>query len=181
MDLLRLVSPLSIYHQPTLTHCPGIWNIIKGWLDPVVASKVHFTKSYQDLEKFINKDQIWTELEGKEDWEYKYVEVKPDENKRMEDTAKRDAMIAERQELAKEIEAATVGWLIASRKKDQEATKAAVEKRASLIDRLRAQYWALDPYIRATSLYDRVNIIQGGGKVNFYPEEAKNPSSKNSA
>ncbi|PKY07333.1 CRAL/TRIO domain protein [Aspergillus campestris IBT 28561] len=159
----------------------GVWNIIKGWLDPVVASKVHFTKSYQDLEKFINKDQIWTELEGKEDWEYKYVEVKPDENKHMEDSAKRDAMIAERQELAKDIEAATVGWLIASRKKDQEATKAAVEKRAGLIDRLRAQYWELDPYIRATSLYDRVNIIQGGGKVNFYPEEAKNPSSKNSA
>lgn len=181
MDLLRSVYPFSDIPDQVLTHCPGIWNIIKGWLDPVVASKVHFTKSYQDLEKFINKDQIWTELEGKEDWEYKYVEVKPDENKRMEDTAKRDAMIAERQELAKEIEAATVEWIVASQKKDQAATQTAVEKRAGLTDRLRAQYWELDPYIRATSLYDRVNIIQGGGKVNFYPEEAKNPSSKNKA
>lgn len=99
----------------------------------------------------------------------------------MEDTATRDAMIAERQELAKEIEAATIEWIIASRKKDQEATKAAVEKRAGLTERLRAQYWELDPYIRATSLYDRLNILQGGGKVNFYPEEAKNPSSKNNA
>ena len=28
----------------------GIWKIIKGWLDPVVAAKVHFTSSVEDLE-----------------------------------------------------------------------------------------------------------------------------------
>jgi hypothetical protein len=42
-----------------------------------------------------------------------------------------------------------------------------------LIEKLREQYWVLDPYIRARSLYDRLNIIQGGGKIEFYPESEK--------
>ncbi|KAB8199838.1 CRAL/TRIO domain protein [Aspergillus parasiticus] len=151
----------------------GIWNIIKGWLDPVVASKINFTKNISDLEKFIPKDRIYKELEGDEDWEYSYVEPKADENKTMEDTAKRDELVKERQQLAQELQDATIEWITVSRKKDEEAIKAAVEKRQALIERLRAQYWQLDPYIRATSLYDRLNILQGGGKIDFYPAEAK--------
>ncbi|KAE8386849.1 CRAL/TRIO domain protein [Aspergillus alliaceus] len=151
----------------------GIWNIIKGWLDPVVASKINFTKNVQDLEKFIPKDRIYKELEGDQDWEYNYVEPQAGENKTMEDTAKRDELIKERHQLAQELQDVTVEWISASRKKDDEATKAAVEKRTALIEQLRAQYWVLDPYIRATSLYDRLNVLQGGGKVDFYPSEAK--------
>jgi CRAL/TRIO domain len=64
----------------------GIWNIIKGWLDPVVASKIHFTRSVADLEQFIPKSQIVKELEGDDQWEYKYVEPVPGENDIMKDT-----------------------------------------------------------------------------------------------
>ncbi|GAB1194867.1 hypothetical protein APSETT444_004118 [Aspergillus pseudonomiae] len=151
----------------------GIWNIIKGWLDPVVASKINFTKNISDLEKFIPKDRIYKELEGDEDWEYSYVEPKVDENKTMEDTAKRDELIKERQQLAQDLQDTTIEWITVSRKKDEAATKAVVEKREALIERLRVQYWQLDPYIRATSLYDRLNVLQGGGKIDFYPAEAK--------
>lgn len=150
----------------------GIWNIIKGWLDPVVAAKVHFTKNADDLEKFIPRDRLPKELEGNENWEYQYVEPQPDENKAMEDTAKRDALIAERQELAKEIQDATVTWISASSSRDKEAISLAEERRNDLINKLRHQYWQLDPYIRARSLYDRVNVIQGGGKIQFYPESS---------
>ncbi|KAE8350858.1 CRAL/TRIO domain protein [Aspergillus coremiiformis] len=151
----------------------GIWNIIKGWLDPVVASKINFTKNIQDLEKFIPKDRIYKELEGDEDWEYSYVEPQPGENETMKDTAKRDELVNERQQLAKELQDATIDWISASRKKDDAATRAAVEKRKIIIERLRVQYWEIDPYLRATSLYDRLNVLQGGGKINFYPAEAK--------
>ncbi|RAL09646.1 CRAL-TRIO domain-containing protein [Aspergillus homomorphus CBS 101889] len=151
----------------------GIWNIIKGWLDPVVASKIQFTKNVQDLEKFIPRNQIWKELEGDENWAYKYVEAEPDENKNQEDAAKRDAMIAERQQIAKELQESTIAWIAASQKKDGSAIKAATEKRNGLIERLRAQYWELDSYVRATSLYDRLNVIQGGGKIDFYSTESK--------
>ncbi|KAA8649773.1 hypothetical protein EYZ11_009068 [Aspergillus tanneri] len=151
----------------------SIWSIIKGWLDPVVAAKINFTKNVQDLEKFIPKNQIMKELEGDEDWEFKYVEPQPGENKCMEDTAKRDELLAERKKLSQEVQDATIAWISAHQKKDEETVKAATEKRDELIEKLRVQYWVLDPYIRGSSLYDRLNILQGGGKIDFYPAEAK--------
>ncbi|KAJ5707712.1 CRAL-TRIO domain-containing protein [Penicillium malachiteum] len=151
----------------------SIWSIIKGWLDPVVAAKIHFTKNRHDLENFIAPGQIMKELEGDENWEYSYTEVKEGENSKMEDTETRDKLLAERQELAKEIQAITIEWLRASAKKETEALSAAEEKRKTLIEKLRKQYWELDPYIRARSLYDRLNIVQGHGKIEFYPDAEK--------
>ncbi|KAG2418065.1 hypothetical protein HFD88_001165 [Aspergillus terreus] len=150
----------------------SIWNIIKGWLDPVVAAKIHFTKNYEELQEFIPKEQIMKELEGEENWEYKYVEIQPDENKAMEDTSKRDELVAQRQKLAQEMQDATIEWLKASSKKDEEGVKSASEKRKDLTEKLRVQYWETDPYVRSRSLYDRLNVIQGGGKIEFYPKEA---------
>lgn len=152
-----------------LTRPIGIWSVIKGWLDPVVAAKINFTKNKEDLEAFIPKSQIIKELEGDENWEYKYVEVKEGENKLMEDTETRDKLLAERQTLAKEIQDITIEWIRASSKKETEAASAAKEKRDGLIEKLRKQYWVLDPYIRARSLYDRLNIVKGDGKIEFYP------------
>ncbi|KKK13806.1 hypothetical protein ARAM_005667 [Aspergillus rambellii] len=151
----------------------SIWNIIKGWLDPVVAQKIHFTKSVEDLEQFIPKERIIKELEGGEDWEYEYVEVQEGENTHIKDTAKRAELLAQRQQLAKEIQDLTITWIASNKKKEEEKAKEAAEKRNSLIERLRVQYWEMDPYIRCTTLYDRLNIIQGGGKLDFYPSARK--------
>ncbi|KAJ5570627.1 uncharacterized protein N7459_010057 [Penicillium hispanicum] len=151
----------------------SIWSIIKGWLDPVVAAKIHFTKNRQDLEAFIPPSRIPKELEGDENWEYKYAEVQDGENAKMDDTETRDSLIAQRQTLAREIQDVTVEWIRASFKKESEALSAAVEKRKDLIEQLRYQYWQLDPYIRARSLYDRSEIVQGGGRIEFYPDADK--------
>src|ERR1700755_2748639 len=70
----------------------GIWKIIRGWLDPVVAGKVHFTSNVDDLEKFIPRSQIIKELEGDEQWEYKYVEPVQGENDAMKEAAPRTAL-----------------------------------------------------------------------------------------
>lgn len=113
------------------------------------------------------------ELDGEEDWEYKYVEPQPGEDKLMEDTATRDRLLAERQELAKEMQAATISWISANSKNNKEAIATATEERNKLVERLRAQYWELDPYVRSRSFYDRLNIIQGGGKIEFYPNSEK--------
>ena len=156
-----------------LTRPIGIWNIIKGWLDPVVAAKIHFTKNREDLEAFIPPSQIMKELEGDENWDYEYAEVKDGENELMKDTETRDKLLAERQTLAKDIQDITIEWIRASFKKETEAASAAKEKRDALVEELRKQYWVLDPYIRARSLYDRLNIVQGGGKIEFYPGAGK--------
>ena len=42
----------------------GIWRIIHPWLDPVVASKVHFTYGREGLEEFIEPSHIIKELGG---------------------------------------------------------------------------------------------------------------------
>ncbi|KAL4959441.1 CRAL-TRIO domain-containing protein [Aspergillus stella-maris] len=151
----------------------SIWSVIKGWLDPVVAAKIQFTKNAADLEEFIPKSRIITELEGDEKWEYKYIEPQEGENAKLKDTAKRDELVAQRQELAKELQDSTVSWILASRKKDGDNAKDVAQKRKGLIERLRAHYWTMDPYVRAPSLYDRLNVLQGGGKIEFYPETTK--------
>lgn len=171
MDLLQSVFTSILSNTNTNTTL-GIWNVIKGWLDPVVAAKIQFTKNADELEQFIPKSRIIKELEGDENWEYKYVEPKEGENEKIKDTAKRDELVAERQKLAKELEELTVSWIVAARKKESN-TKEVTEKRNDLIGRLRTQYWQMDPYVRCTGLYDRLNILQGGGKIEFYPETTK--------
>lgn len=140
----------------------GVWKIIKGWLDPVVASKVHFTNSPAEMEAYVPSSQIIKELAGGEDWTYKYVEPVKGENDSMKDTATRDGLLDARALVVKEYEKATVEWI--------HSTGADVKtKRNELANQLREGYWVLDPYLRARSVYDRVGMIEKGGKLAFYP------------
>lgn len=41
-----------------------VWNIIKNWLDPVVASKIVFTKNFKDLSGYIAPEFVPTDLGG---------------------------------------------------------------------------------------------------------------------
>ena len=145
----------------------GIWKIIKGWLDPVVAAKVHFTGDVKDLEAFIPRSQIIKELGGDEDWEYTYVEVKDGENDMMKDEATKEKLMTERMADVKEYETKTFEWL------DSSGAAEPKEKRDEIARRLHDNYWQLDPYVRARSLYDRVGMIAPGGKVHFYPNHEK--------
>ncbi|KAL1964022.1 hypothetical protein VTN77DRAFT_7568 [Rasamsonia byssochlamydoides] len=149
----------------------GIWKIIKGWLDPVVAAKVHFTNSVEDLEEFIPRDRILKELGGDEDYEYQYIEPQPNENDAMKDTAKRDEVKAKAKRYHMELQDATRSWIVAASKGDNEAVESWKAKRAELIEKTGKTYWEMDPYVRARSFYDRAGILKGDGKVVFYPEK----------
>jgi len=144
-----------------------IWNIIKGWLDPVVASKVHFTKGLEDLEEFIPKCQILKELGGDEDWEYQFSEPVPEENKLMSEEAPRIKLEAERKEDVLLFQQKTFEWIATAGGADSAAIKS---ERDAVAKRLQDDYWQLDPYIRARTIYDRMRMIQGPGEVNFYPD-----------
>ncbi|KAJ2982963.1 hypothetical protein NQ176_g1046 [Zarea fungicola] len=148
----------------------GIWRIIKPWLDPVVAAKVHFTNGRSGLEEFIAPSQIPKELGGDEDWEYSYIEPVEGENSSMEDTATRDAILKERGVLVKDFEEATKVWL---RDGDSESATKAEESRNTIARQMKDNYWKLDPYIRARSVYDRQGVIGSGGVINFYPEVSR--------
>lgn len=136
-------------------------------MDPVVAAKVNFTNNTKDLEEFIEPGRIPRELGGKEDWEYKYVEPLEGENNKMKDTETRDKLLEGRDKLVHEFEGATLRWIITGGTSEGDAVK---QERNELARRLREDYWNLDPYVRARSVYDRTGVLQSqnGGKVDFY-------------
>lgn len=138
-------------------------------MDPVVASKVHFTKSVKDLGEFISRDQIPRELAGDEDWEYKYVEPEKDENAAMQDTSTRDDLMFERMMTGMKMLAATAAWLSATTFSEGEEDKATVKeiksRRDTIIEDFRQNYWKLDPYIRARAIIDRAGILKPDGRV----------------
>lgn len=140
----------------------GIWKIIRGWLDPVVAAKVHFTNSVDDLQEFIPKSQIIRELGGDENWEYKYVEPVASENAAMKNESSRKELEAVRQKDVEEFERKTFEWIHGQ---DIKAD------RDDLAQKLKSNYWQLDPLVRARSLYDRTGMIGKDGTLNFYPTQ----------
>jgi hypothetical protein len=146
----------------------GVWKVIRGWLDPVVAGKVHFTNNVNDLSVYVEPSHIIKQLGGEEPWEYKYIEPVEGENAAMADTATRDRLQASRQSEVKEFEAATKEWL-----RGAPSDKASHDKRNAVADKLKAGYWQLDPYVRARSLCDRTGVITKDGSILFYPNEAK--------
>ena len=138
-------------------------------MDPVVASKVHFTKSVADLDKFISRTQIPRELKGDEDWQYEYIEPKKDENAIMEDTATRDSLMYDRMMIGIRMLAATAAWVSATTfaegKEDPAAVDELKSRRNAVIEEFRVNYWNLDPYIRARALIDRTGVLKEGGTV----------------
>ncbi|KAH6615719.1 putative phosphatidylinositol transporter protein [Chaetomium sp. MPI-SDFR-AT-0129] len=155
----------------------GIWKVIRGWLDPVVANKVHFTNNAKEMEEFIAIKHIPKDLDGEEDWTYEYVEPVEGENAKLADVETRDRLLAARGELYKAYEEATAEWIRlagAGTVAGSDAKGAAAEeiktKRTELAEKLRVDYWNVDPYLRARSYYDRTGLLLPGGKLNWYPE-----------
>lgn len=86
----------------------------------------------------------------------------------MRDTAGRQAVEKERSQIVAQYEAATVQWA-----KGEGNAQELQQTRLNLAEGLRRNYWKLDPFVRARSLYDRTGVIQGGGVVDMYPAEGK--------
>ncbi|KAK1248116.1 hypothetical protein MKX08_006336 [Trichoderma sp. CBMAI-0020] len=158
------LGAVLVHNAPWLFQ--GIWKIIRGWLDPVVAAKVHFTNNKKDLQEFIEPAHVLKELGGDEDWEYKYVEPVAGENDAMKDTETRGKLVGVREKLMKDFEEATMQWI------DGGDSKEITDKRGQLATQLRENYWQLDPYVRARSLYDRQGILQGAALARWYDPPA---------
>ena len=145
-----------IYKAPWVFQ--GFWKIISRLLDPVVASKIHFTNNVKDLEPWVDRSQIPQEMGGDSPYEYHYIEPREGENDLMKDTATRRKLEVERAVLGAEFERLTVQWIKGDNVNAQ---------RQQLAAKLKEQYWKLDPYIRARTLYDRLGVLGPGGKVDW--------------
>lgn len=138
-------------------------------MDPVIASKVHFTKSVADLDKFISRDQIPRELSGDEDWSYRYLEPQATENDIMKDTVTRDSLIYEQMMIGLKFLASTAAWISATTFAQGKPGKANVDdlkaRRAAIVEEFRKNYWKLDPYVRARALIDRSGTLKPDGTI----------------
>lgn len=134
----------------------GIWNIVKGWLDPVVAGKIHFTHSAEDLAEFISMDHIGEELGGNGKHVFEYIEPVAGENDLMKDTATAEKLAAERKTLSNQFVEETITWIKSDSK---ETNKSSQMRKNALAKQLRDNYWLLDPYVRARTVFDRNGSI----------------------
>ena len=160
------LGTVLVYKAPWIFN--AVWNIIRGWLDPVVAGKVHFVKTIDDLQKFVPLSQIPTELGGAEKWAYEYPEPVEGENVKMADQEAKGKLLEARSELVQRYQKSVLEWVV-----EGDGGKSLEERRRErdeAAELLRANYWLLDPYVRAKTLYDRVGTIGEGGKVDFYPK-----------
>lgn len=132
-------------------------------MDPVVASKVQFTKSADDLSQFIAPENILKDLGGTDDWTYKYIEPDPTENDLQNDTETKNAVMAERMSIALDFILQTSAWIgetsLAGEAADETTVRETKERRADSIARLRKCYWKIDPYIRARCQMDREGLV----------------------
>jgi len=162
------LGTVLVYKAPWLFN--AVWNIIRGWLDPVVAGKVHFVKTVDDLQKFVPMDQIPTELGGAEKWAYAYPEPVEGENAKMTEEGPKTKLLEERSALVGRYQRTILEWVLEGEK--EKGLEERRRERDEAAEALRANYWALDPYVRAKTLYDRAGTIGEGGKVDYYPKAA---------
>ena len=168
------LGSIIVYRSPWIFQ--GIWKIIRGWLDPVVAGKVHFAKNVDELEKFVPRSRIIADLGGDDPWTYEYVEPVEGENAAMGDATQREALLAKRGELVKQYETSVLKWVVDG-DKDKSPEERRKERDAGA-EALRGNYWELDPFVRARSLWDRTGVLGEGGKLEFYPEANGKKGSK---
>ncbi|KAI0874348.1 phosphatidylinositol transfer protein [Hypoxylon argillaceum] len=162
------LGSLLIHNAPWIFS--GVWKIIRPLLDPVVASKVDFTRSLADLEKYIPKENIISRIGGADAWRYAYVEPAEDEDAGMALGDEREAIEAERREIAGRFLAATQAWIKHVDAGEREDAAVQAELRSTEIEVLRIHSWRLDPYVRSRTNLDRTGVIGPGGVIEFYPD-----------
>jgi hypothetical protein len=147
---------LLIHRAPWIFN--GIWQIVKNWLDPVVASKINFTKNTSDLEKYIEKSELFGELGGDDELEYEYLEPTKKEN----GLAVNDAEIInkyaeERNKLQEEFINKTIEWIEAT---DITTSKQLLHERIAISKKLTDNFKTYDGCVRNRGLYDRLGVIR---------------------
>jgi len=130
-----------------------VWNVIKNWFDPVVASKIHFTKDYKEISKFIDKEWIPDYMGGEDSYAGEYPTPTEKDAQYMKP---RDGEFVklkkERDELYVKILSTTIKWIEST---SPENSDKYLQDKIDLDTKLVHNYIKLDPYIRFAGFYDR--------------------------
>lgn len=148
------LSAIWIHKAPWIFN--AVWKIIKGWLDPVVASKVHFTKSADDLAKFADKKFIPKDLGGNDDFKPQYITPTKENAATLPKDEKFEQLIKERQDLTYTFIETTLAWIKA---KDAKQSTELMDLKVQLGAELAQNYLKIDPYVRSRGVFDRDGTI----------------------
>ncbi|KAF9376313.1 hypothetical protein CPB97_010894 [Podila verticillata] len=144
----------------------GVWKIIEPWLDPVVASKIRFTRSDQEMTEIIDANHLPNKYDGgKDQFKYEYIPVVAGENDRMKDTETKERLLEEWKAIMWKFEALTREWIDCKKVAGARSEEDIEAERLAITKELRVAYFKLDPYIRARSLYHRSEhpVLQADG------------------
>ncbi|KAG0280778.1 hypothetical protein BGZ95_008683 [Linnemannia exigua] len=156
---------ILIIHKAPLVFW-GVWKIIEPWLDPVVASKIRFTRSDKELTEVIDANHLPNKYDGgKDQFTYQYIPVQAGENDRMKDAETKERLLEEWKALMWKFEALTREWIDCKKVDGARAEDVIENERSSLAKELRVAYFKLDPYIRSRNLYHRSEhpVLQSDG------------------
>lgn len=141
-----------------------IWKVLAPLLDPVVRSKIRFTKGPSDMEDRIPAERFLDSLKGTMTTKFEFIEPEKDDNKLHEDKEKREQTMKNYMDLAKEYEDATRAW---ASKGDSKAS----DKRQVLVKKLRIAQFEMEPYWRGKTVVHRAGQIDGQGIVTWVYEQ----------
>lgn len=134
-----------------------VWNVIKNWLDPVVASKIHFTKGFDDIAKFIDPEHIPEYLGGNDTEDLSYPKPSKEHITPMKT---RDAeflrLCSVRDELYVRFIDATIRWVEST---NPEVSSQYLKDKIQISYELSDNYIALDPYLRNPGVFDRNGFL----------------------
>ncbi|OMJ27598.1 CRAL-TRIO domain-containing protein [Smittium culicis] len=131
----------------------GIWNMVKGLLDPVVASKIYFSKNKEDLLNFFDQDQLLEEYGGTNRNKFNYIPPTPNENAKMYDFSNTEKLKAQLSDLVDQFISSTSDW--SENSSNNDLTK----QRNSIIQKLHQTGLEYDSCVRSKNLYHRKNVL----------------------
>ncbi|SOV08198.1 related to CSR1 - phosphatidylinositol transfer protein [Ustilago sp. UG-2017a] len=148
---------LYIHNAPWIFS--GIWKLLSPMLDPVVRSKIKFTKKPEDLD-LVPKERLLTSMGGENTSEFEFVEPVEGENDQTKDEEGKKRTWNNYMTVAKEYEQITRKWC-ETKGQDKEVAK----KRELLVKKLRVAQFEHEPYFRGKTIYHRDGTIDGQGVV----------------
>ena len=151
----EILGSILIHNAPWIFST--IWNLIKNWLDPVVASKIHFTKSVKDLNQFIDSDSIPKSMGGNDPYDGEYPEPTAED---CHPPKPKDAIYLqikkERNENLVKFLEITKRWVEST---NSDVSARYLQDKIDICTKIAQSYVDLDPYVRNPGIYDRDGTI----------------------
>lgn len=153
------LGTLYIHNAPWIFS--GIWKLLGPMLDPVVRSKVKFTKKPEDLD-LVPKERLLSNMGGDNTNEFEFIEPEEGENDQTKDEQGKKRTWDNYMKIAREYEQVTRKWC-ETKGKDEEVVK----QRTLLVKKLRVAQYEHEPYFRGKTIYHRDGTIDGQGVVTW--------------